>query len=269
MKYLCYVICSGSFAAAVIGCSGPAADLDGGSQAQQSTPDTDKKGKSQEQQSAFHFPKPAGARVLLDEEYDKAKSKASTSQEQTAVASARRLDRDTLQKKPEQNEVMAMRKVLNESPSPQVRAVAAAGLGNALDIDSTPALLDAMEDDSLVVRESAFRALRKMLHWSEPYKADGPVEERQEIIHQYRSKWVTFQETDLYRMYKEPEFKEEKRRLAEKKWKAEQRRARHPKYRDQPQIQQPQRKRPRVPRPSKEDFLPDGTLRPDYFDQHK
>lgn len=171
-------------------------------------------------------------RVLTDEEYARASSLASTPQERAAVETARRVDGTRDQQRIDAESVSQMRQVLIESRTPEVRATVATGLGNAREFDSTPALLDAMGDESLLVRKAAAAAVQRMLGWTKDFPADGPIEQRQEVIAEYRDIWARFQDSNLYKVWKDPDLKEKIKATAQRKVTAERRRERHP--RNQP-----------------------------------
>ena len=143
------------------------------------------------------------------------------------MASARRREGKRTGRPPSPETVLEMRGVLIESETPEIRAAAAAGLGNSRDLESTPELLDAMEDGSVLVRETAAQAIGRLLGWNHDFRADDPLEKRQETIAQYRERWITFQNSSLYEISKNPAAKANAKRLAERKALADRRRERH------------------------------------------
>lgn len=176
------------------------------------------------------------------------------------VASARRREGKRTDRPPPSPEtVLEMQRVLIESETPEVRAATAAGMGNSGDLESTPDLLDAMEDESVRVRETAARAVGRLLGWGHDFRADDPLEKRQETIAQYRERWTKFQNSSLYQISKNPAAKANAKRLAERKARADRRRERHPGKRKEEGILEnnvPEQGIPPQPRsrPSREEF---------------
>ena len=175
------------------------------------------------------------------------------------VASARRAEGKRTGRPPSPEIVFEMRGVLIESETPEVRAAAAAGMGNSGDLESTPDLLDAMEDESVRVRETAAQAIGRLLGWNHDFRADDPLEKRQETIAQYRERWTTFQNSSLYQISKNPAAKANAKRLAERKALADRRRERHPgKRKEEGKLENnvPEQGIPPQPRsrPSREEF---------------
>ena len=198
-------------------------------------------------------------RILADDQYVRASSLASTPQERAVVASARRAEGKRTGRPPSPEIVFEMRGVLIESETPEVRAAAAAGMGNSGDLESTPELLDAMEDGSVLVRETAAQAIGRLLGWNHDFRADDPLEKRQETIAQYRERWTTFQNSSLYEISKNPAAKAKAKRLAERKALADRRRERHPGNRKKEGAIEKNAPDPGIPpeprsRPSREEF---------------
>lgn len=175
------------------------------------------------------------------------------------VASARRREGKRTDRPPSPEIVFEMRGVLIESETAEVRAAAAAGMGNSRDIETTPDLLDAMEDESVRVRETAAQAIGRLLGWNHDFRADDPLEKRQETIAQYRERWTKFQNSSLYEIAKNPAAKAKAKRLAERKALADRRRERHPGKRKEEGILENNVPEPGIPpqprsRPSREEF---------------
>ena len=78
-----------------------------------------------------------------------------------------------------------LRKVLVESTSTAARAKASEGLGIVKDVDSVPALIHAMLDDSEEVRVSAGKAITRILGIEFGYRADASEAERRKIAQKY------------------------------------------------------------------------------------
>ena len=198
-------------------------------------------------------------RILRDDQYIRASSLAATPQERAVVASARRREGKRTDRPPAPETVLEMQRVLIESETPEVRAATAAGMGNSGDLQSTPNLLDAMEDESMLVRETAAQAIGRLLGWNHDFRADDPLENRQETIAQYRERWTKFQNSSLYEISQNPAAKAKAKRLAERKALADRRLQRHPGKRKEEGILEnnvPEPDIPRQPRsrPSREEF---------------
>ena len=83
--------------------------------------------------------------------------------------------------------------VLDEDPSPAVRAAAARGLSRLRRREAIPDLLDALDDDDLQVRTWAITALNNTLRSTRfVYKADDPREVRLRNISIIRTKLTTW-----------------------------------------------------------------------------
>lgn len=86
-----------------------------------------------------------------------------------------------------------LRTMLREGKTPQERAAGAAGLGDRRDAESTPMLLDAMQDQSALVRGRAGVAVKKILGADFFFRAEDPPEKRHEVIQRYRDLWMAWQ----------------------------------------------------------------------------
>ena len=210
MRLLQRLACTGAIAAGIAGCS--------------DSTDLASSGTSE--------PAIKEQKLLADAEYDRAESLASNARERAAVASARRAEGDRGRQRNKADAVLAMRQVLDESQIPEVRAAVAAGLGNSRDFDSIHILLNGMEDESSLVRQTSAKAIERMLDWSPDFRAEDPTEIRQEVIAKYRDRWTKFQASDMYKIYSNPDKKNDAKRLAERKAKAERRRERYPRDRN-------------------------------------
>jgi hypothetical protein len=89
--------------------------------------------------------------------------------------------------------VEELRRMFNEGESPEQRGLGAAGLGERRDVASMPALLDAMEDESPVLRGHASIAVRKILGADYFFDPEAPPAARQEVVARYRSLWDAWQ----------------------------------------------------------------------------
>jgi HEAT repeat protein len=100
-----------------------------------------------------------------------------------------------------------MRRVFGQSTTPEVKAAAAEGLGCLLDVDSLPALIDAMEDGSLLVRGRAGVAVSRIVGGDAGFRANGPLKERQEAVAKYRKFWQEVQspQSHFIEYMKDPE----------------------------------------------------------------
>ena len=83
--------------------------------------------------------------------------------------------------------ILPFRRILAESKSPDVRAIAIQSLGVLGDGQSMPALFDAMEDADPQVRSRAGVAASKLLHSELRFRTEDPPAKRKEIIAQMRA----------------------------------------------------------------------------------
>ena len=194
------------------------------------------------------------AKILPDATYDRALSLASTPEEQTIVKACRRLEGKRKTPNIDPETVQTMQEVLFESAAPEVRAAVAAGLGNAGNVDATPSLLDAMEDDALVTRQAAAKAVGKLMGWRQGFQPDDPRDKRAEAVERFRERWLLFEGSDLYQVATDPEARERAGAIAEKRAKFWRRKERLPANQKetatdpndfpQPETLQPPRARP-------------------------
>ncbi len=87
-----------------------------------------------------------------------------------------------------------LRRELVEGDSAAVRAAAADGLGTRRDVESMPALLDAMEDADALVRGRAGAAVQKILGADFFFRADDPPDKRADTLARIRAHWEAWQE---------------------------------------------------------------------------
>jgi len=95
-----------------------------------------------------------------------------------------------------------LRRVLAEADSPRVRAPAIRGLAAQWDYDSMPALLDALDDPSLVVRGRAGVAVARMMSVDFDFRADAPAEQRQAIVKRFREQWEWMRDSAALKRWK-------------------------------------------------------------------
>jgi HEAT repeat protein len=82
--------------------------------------------------------------------------------------------------------ILPFRRILAESKSPGVRAIAIQALGALGDLQSMPALLDAMDDADPQVRSRAGVAASKLLHADIRFRTEDPPAKRKAAIGQMR-----------------------------------------------------------------------------------
>jgi HEAT repeat protein len=87
--------------------------------------------------------------------------------------------------------VPLMRRVLRQSEAPEVRAAMIQGLIGQYDYASMPAILDALDDESPLVRMRAAPAVLKLLCFDVSYSSDDPPEKRREAVKACRQRWET------------------------------------------------------------------------------
>jgi HEAT repeat protein len=79
-----------------------------------------------------------------------------------------------------------------KAENPEVRAAAAEQLGAMRWVPAGPALIDAMSEDSIVLRATAGVALRKIMGVHYGYRADAPPQDRQKALDLLRTQWPVF-----------------------------------------------------------------------------
>jgi len=94
--------------------------------------------------------------------------------------------------------IAELRQMLTHGETPQERARGAAGLGHRRDTPSTLLLLDAMEDQSPLVRAQAAVAVKKILGADFYFDPNAPPAQRDEVIAKYRSLWEAWREKTGY-----------------------------------------------------------------------
>jgi len=88
-----------------------------------------------------------------------------------------------------------LRRVLQKSKLPQVRAAAIQGLGAQHDYESVEALLDALEDESPLVRGRAGIAMKTLLGVDFRFRAAASPEERAVKVQLIRKAWDEMRES--------------------------------------------------------------------------
>jgi hypothetical protein len=82
-----------------------------------------------------------------------------------------------------------LRTLLRESPLPRVRAEAVSGLSLQDNFDNVPAILDALSDESRLVRNRAGEAIMRLFCVNFDYRADDPPEIRERKVREIRLEW--------------------------------------------------------------------------------
>jgi HEAT repeat protein len=100
--------------------------------------------------------------------------------------------------------IKSVRDVFRQSKSPEVRAAAVQGLGRRRDVNSLSALIDAMEDESPLVRGRAGAAVRRIVGLNYEFHALDPPEKRQKAVAFYRKFWKEAQGTRFVEFTKDP-----------------------------------------------------------------
>lgn len=88
--------------------------------------------------------------------------------------------------------VEQMRRVLNESNDPAVRATCIEGLGSIWDYESMDLFVELLEDESRAVRGAAGTAVTVMVMGHDPrfrFRADDPDDKRQQAIDSLTTRW--------------------------------------------------------------------------------
>jgi hypothetical protein len=88
-------------------------------------------------------------------------------------------------------------RVLGASKEPGVRATVVGELASQQAYECMPALLDALGDESLVVRGRAAGAMNRLLQIDVGYRADDPPAQRQAAAKAYRAYWEKIRDKPL------------------------------------------------------------------------
>jgi HEAT repeat protein len=83
--------------------------------------------------------------------------------------------------------IVPFRRIMAESKLPDIRAIAIQSLGNLGDLQSIPALFDAMDDADPQIRSRAGVAATKLLQTDYHFRTEDPPAKRKAIIAQMRS----------------------------------------------------------------------------------
>ena len=100
--------------------------------------------------------------------------------------------------------VESVRSVFRQSESAEVRAAAVQGLGRVRDVDTLPELIDAMEDESPLVRGRAGAAVRRIVGLNYEFRALDPPEERAKAVAFYRKFWKEARGSKFVEFMKDP-----------------------------------------------------------------
>lgn len=91
-----------------------------------------------------------------------------------------------------------LRRLMAESQNENVRAIAMDGLGVLRDYKSMDALMDAMDDPSLLVRTRAGASVGRIIGLDRRFNAGGSPEERKKVIALIRDDWAKLLKTDFF-----------------------------------------------------------------------
>lgn len=114
-----------------------------------------------------------------------------------------------------------LRRVLSESRCAEVRGACIRGLAVQWDYDSMPAFLDALDDESELVRSRAGAAVERMMSSADyGYRSDDPPEKRADAVKRFREHWEEFRDSEILKNWKkrleEREQREERERPEER-----------------------------------------------------
>jgi hypothetical protein len=91
--------------------------------------------------------------------------------------------------------------VLAESKQPEVRAACIRGLADQWAYRQMGMLLDALEDESSLVRAQAGDAVQLLLKVEYRFNANAPPEQRQEMVKKFRERWKEFPNSKVRMAY--------------------------------------------------------------------
>lgn len=117
--------------------------------------------------------------------------------ETAAVRLAELANRNEVDRSWRQEAKQQLRRVLAKSPSPPVRAACILGLASQWDYQSMPALLEALDDRSALVRGRAAMAVRRLLSVNFGYHHDDPPEKRRQAKKRICDHWETMCDSPL------------------------------------------------------------------------
>ena len=95
-----------------------------------------------------------------------------------------------------------LRRVLAESKTPRVRAACIRALAGQLDYDNMPAFLDALDDDSALVRGRAGAAVQQMLYADVAFPYDAPPV-REPAAKDLRERWEIMRDSPIMKKWKQ------------------------------------------------------------------
>jgi len=95
-----------------------------------------------------------------------------------------------------------LRRVLGESSLPQVRAECIRGLAAQWDFDSMETFLDALDDQSPLVRGRASAAVQRMMSVNVDFPHKAPPEEREPVVKHLRQRWQSMQDSGILESWK-------------------------------------------------------------------
>jgi hypothetical protein len=103
-----------------------------------------------------------------------------------------------------------LRQVLAASQTAEVRAATIWGLSAQWDYESMPALLDALDDPSPLVRERACAAVETMIAFDSGYKAHASAESRKAAAKKMLDVWNRYKDSPPYQRWRKELEKREK-----------------------------------------------------------
>lgn len=132
----------------------------------------------------------------------KALEAASPEEQELAAVELAQLASDNEQKPPLREEAREhLRRVLAESQSPPVRLACIRGLASEWDYQSMPALLDALDDESELVRSDAAMAVERMMSVTLKgfgYQYNDPPAKRAPAIKRIRQDWEKKRDSPIF-----------------------------------------------------------------------
>jgi len=104
-----------------------------------------------------------------------------------------------------QDPLEELRRVFNESDSPQVKAAAAVGLGRLRDWDSVPGLVEALQSASLPLRARAAEAITEITGQDFGFRVGDPEPKQRETIEVIKQNWTVCRKMYLAKQRKREE----------------------------------------------------------------
>lgn len=127
-------------------------------------------------------------------------------QELAAVELADAANNSQLQPQLRQQAKQQLRRVLTESQSPPVRAACIQGVASQWDYEGMPALLDALDDESKLVRRRAGMAVERMMSKDLSkfnYNPDDPAGKRAPAIKVIREVWEKDRDSPIMKRWRQ------------------------------------------------------------------